>query len=141
MSPEKTTSERWTDYRPSKSTWFWSIIGASVVTMVVGFSFGGWTTGGSAAAMASKAAQDARAELASSVCVDNFAAAENASQQLVVLKDKSSWEQDDFIKDGGWAKLLGSDKIIEGAADLCADKLMAMEQLPQDTAEIRPVGG
>lgn len=139
--PQNTIGERWENYRPSKAMWVWSIIGAGILTMILGFTAGGWTTGGNAVAMAKKAAQDARAELAATVCVDRFAASANAVEQLAALKGKSSWERDDFIKDGGWAKLLGPERLINGAADLCAEKLAGMEDLPQDDAVVRPVGG
>jgi hypothetical protein len=139
MTQAKTFGQRWETYRPSKGVWFWSVAGAAVATMLLGFTAGGWTTGGTAEAMANAAAQDARAELAASVCVDNFAAAADASQKLAALKEKSSWERDDFIKEGGWAKLLGNDEIINGAADLCADNLAAMDELPQQSAEVRAV--
>jgi hypothetical protein len=140
--PEPTTlSQRWDNYRPSKATWLWSIVGAAVLTMILGFTAGGWTTGGSAALMAERAAQDARAELAASVCVDHFAASADAAQQFAALKKKSSWERDDFIKAGGWAKLLGDDHIIRGAASRCAENLVALDQLPNQSAEATTVGG
>ncbi|MDQ6433437.1 hypothetical protein RB623_05155 [Mesorhizobium sp. LHD-90] len=141
MQESNTLSARWENYRPSKTTWFWSVVGTAVVTTILGFTAGGWTTSGNAAVMAKKAATDARAELAATVCVDRFAASADASQQLTVLKEKSTWERDDFIKEGGWAKLLGPKRIISGAADRCADMLAGMEELPQVSAVVRPVDG
>ena len=38
----------WGDYRPSKATWFWSCVACVVATMVIGFTWGGWVTGGTA---------------------------------------------------------------------------------------------
>ena len=49
-------SQRFQQYRPSKTALFWSCAGCVVVATVVGFSWGGWTTGGSAQDMADKAA-------------------------------------------------------------------------------------
>jgi predicted dienelactone hydrolase len=138
MTQSESFSQRWENFRPSKALWFWSVAGAAVATMVVGFSFGGWTTGGSAATMAAQAARDARAELVASVCVDNFVASENSAAQLVALKETSSWKRDDLIEDGGWAKLAGMEKSVPGAADLCAKQLVAMDDLPVQNVEVEP---
>jgi hypothetical protein len=48
MADNQTMSQRWENYRPSKTLWFWSVAVAAVLTMIVGFTAGGWTTGGSA---------------------------------------------------------------------------------------------
>ncbi|BCH30252.1 hypothetical protein MesoLjLc_21820 [Mesorhizobium sp. L-8-10] len=103
--------------------------------MVVGFAFGGWTTGGTAALMAEKAARDARSELVATVCVEKFVSADNASEQLAALKKTSSWERNRFIENGGWLKLTGMDKAVPGAAELCAKELVAIENLPEQSAE------
>jgi hypothetical protein len=85
--------------------------------------------------MADDAARDARAELAASVCVEKFVTASNAAQSLAKLKEASSYQRDDFVTDGGWTKLVGLEKPVPGAADLCAEELAAMEALPVRDAE------
>ena len=47
--------------------------------MLVGFTWGGWTTGGTAQATAKKAATGARQELAAVLCVDRFKTASDAT--------------------------------------------------------------
>jgi hypothetical protein len=37
--------QRWDKARANKKVVFWAIIGAIVLTMIVGFSWGGWMTG------------------------------------------------------------------------------------------------
>lgn len=135
MSENQSLSQRWENYRPSKTLWFWSAAGIAVAIMIVGFTAGGWTTGGTAQAMAEDAARNARAELAASICVEKFVTASNASQSLAQLKEASSYQRDNFIIDGGWAKLVGLEKPVPGAADLCADKLAAMDAVPVREAE------
>ena len=120
----------WSAYRPTKTVWFWSIVGASIATMIVGFTWGGWTTGGRATLMADLAVRQARAELISDICVHNFASAADAAENLKQLKSKSSWEQDDFIKNGGWAMVAGLSKPVPDAADTCADTLVNLKELP-----------
>ena len=127
MNDGSSFSQRWTTFRPSKAAWFWSCVACIVATMVVGFAWGGWTTGGTAAKMASDAADNAQAELAATVCVAKFMGAPDAATQLATLKKTDSWKRDDVIKDGGWAKLTGVKDVPSGTDGLCAQKLAAME--------------
>ena len=79
-------SQRFQQYRPSKTALFWSCGGCVVLATIVGFSWGGWTTGGTAREMAENAAAQARQELAAVVCVDRFMAAPDVGAQLTALK-------------------------------------------------------
>ena len=63
---------RWEAYRPTKGVWLWTSVGCVVATIVVGFAWGGWVTGGTATRMASDAADGARAQLAATACVRWF---------------------------------------------------------------------
>ncbi|WP_318013576.1 hypothetical protein [Mesorhizobium sp. CO1-1-4] len=53
-----------------------------VLTIIVGFTAGGWTLAGTAAEMAKTSAIKARAELAANLCVQKFITASDASQNL-----------------------------------------------------------
>ncbi len=130
MTTDQTMSQRWENFRPSKTLWFWSVAGAAVLTMIVGFTAGGWTTGGTAMTMATESARDARAELVANICVEKFVSGPNASQKLADLKETSTYQRDNFITDGGWVKLAGMERDAPGAADLCAEQLAAMDTLP-----------
>jgi hypothetical protein len=70
--------------------------------MIVGFSWDGWVTGGSAKDMAEEAAEQARAQVAEAACVEKFMAAGDASPQLASLKETTSpWQQENFTEEGG----------------------------------------
>src|SRR5689334_6957413 len=88
--------ERWASYRLSKAQAFWSCVGCIVATLIVGFTWGGWVTGGSAAAMAKSAADQARKQLVAAVCVQRFESAPDAAAQLTLLKKTALWEQSDL---------------------------------------------
>ncbi|MGX8009153.1 hypothetical protein ACVDG8_009130 [Mesorhizobium sp. ORM8.1] len=133
MADNQTFSERFDEYQPSKTLWFWSLVGAVMLTMIVGFTAGGWTLGGTASSMAKTAAIKARAELVANFCVQKFITASNASENLAKLKGTSSYQRDSFISDGGWVKLAGMKKDAPGAADLCADRLAAMDTIPTNS--------
>ena len=48
----QTLSQRFQQYRASKAALFWACAGSAIVATIVGFSWGGWVTGGSAREMA-----------------------------------------------------------------------------------------
>ena len=100
----QTLSQRFQQYQASKAVLFWACAGSVIVATIVGFSWGGWVTGGSARKMAEKSAAQARQELAAVVCVDRFMAAPDVGVQLTALKDiESPYAQGKFVEDGGWA--------------------------------------
>lgn len=127
MDNKRTTMERWGDYRPTKSIWFWSCVACVALTMILGFTWGGWVTGGTAKLMAENAAEGSRAQLAAAICQKSFLASPDARAQLAALKEKSSWQQGDMIEEGGWVTLAGSEEPVPEAADLCADQLVEVE--------------
>ena len=130
-------SQRFQQYRPSKTALFWACGGCVVLATIAGFSWGGWVTGGTAREMAADSASQARQELAAVVCVDRFMAAPNAGVQLTALKEiTSSYGQSKFVEDGGWAIIVPAsatttDYQARGddrkAAGLCAEELAKRE--------------
>jgi hypothetical protein len=124
MQQFQTRSQRFQQYRASKAALFWACAGSVVVATVVGFSWGGWTTGGSAQDMADKAAASARQELAAVVCVDRFMAAQDADVQLTALQEiTSSYAQSKFVEEGGWAVIVPASSTADrkAAASASAD--------------------
>lgn len=116
-------SQRWEEWRPSKGALFWSCVSISILTMVIGFTWGGWMTGGSAQEMT----QEARRNLAATFCVQRFLNQPDAAARHAALMEISAWQRDDFVQDGGWAKLPTLDRPLGGIAALCADKLATVE--------------
>jgi hypothetical protein len=130
MADQKTRSirQRWDDLQPSKTMLVWSCVGSVIVALVVGFTWGGWVTGGTARGMAETAGDTSRYELASVICVERFLAAPDARAQLTELKAiDSSYSQRQFIEEGGWATMPNQDEAARQAADLCARVLANME--------------
>src|SRR5690606_37629023 len=58
----------WNAFKPSKTLWLWSCVGAAVLTMIVGFTAGGWVTEKTSTEQANIASTAAVAQLAASVC-------------------------------------------------------------------------
>jgi hypothetical protein len=124
MSDKPSIARRWQDYRATKTVLFWSCAASIAATLIVGFGWGGWVRGGTANDMSNRAAADARAELASTICVSRFASGEDAAGRLALLKGTDSWKRDTLVEDGGWVTLPGVERPVAGAATLCARQLM-----------------
>lgn len=125
---KKSVQQRWDNLQPSKTMLFWSCAGTLVATLIVGFTWGGWVTGGTARDMAQDAGDLSRYELASVICAEKFMAASDARAQLTELKSiDSSYRQRQFIDDGGWATMPGQDKGARQTAELCANVLEKLE--------------
>ena len=127
VTTKQSLGQRWEASRPTKTLTFWSCAACAAGTILVGFTWGGWTTGGTARSTAQEAALSSRNELAAAVCVDRFKAAGDASAQLVALKALGSWDRGSFVEKGGWAAMPDKVDPGKGAARLCADKLAALE--------------
>ena len=104
----------------------WGAIGGAVICAVLGFTWGGWVTGGTAKRMAETAAAGAHDTLVAAVCVDRFQAGGDAQAQLAALKLLQSYDRDTFIEKGGWATMPDKAKPTSAAMRLCGDQLVAL---------------
>lgn len=139
MADQQNLTDRLREYRPAKAALFWSCAGCVALTLIIGFSWGGWVTEGTAKEMVQDASEEARAELASIVCVDQFLDGPDARAQLASLKEADYWRRESFIEDGGWATLPGMEEPVGDAAELCASRLADME-LPTQEAGTSTTG-
>ena len=115
------SSQRWESYQPSKSILLWACAVTAIATMIVGFSWGGWVTGGTSQTMAAAAGNAARGELASAICVEQFKAAPDAAARLVEFKAiTDSYKKRQFVEAGGWATMPGQTSPDRLAAENCA---------------------
>src|SRR6185369_11916268 len=87
-----TFKERWAASRPTKTVVFWSWLGIGILTMIVGFTWGGWVTGSTARAMAEARGEDAVAKRLAPMCALRFENAADKGQKLQELKDAGAWD-------------------------------------------------
>ena len=120
-------TEKFRDFRASKAVLFWSCAGCVVATMVVGFTWGGWVTAGSAQQRADAASEQAVAELAADICFKRYLASPDARANLTAFNEESTYRRDGLIEDGGWVTLADREDPIDGAAGLCADRLAEVD--------------
>jgi len=114
------------DYEPTKSTLAWGAAGASALTMVVGFTFGGWVTGGTSDRLVGEARIAAQTEVAAAVCAANFREIPTAREQHAELVALNATRQRQFVIDRSWAQVPGAEGVSRAAAELCARKISQM---------------
>ncbi|HVL35151.1 MAG TPA: hypothetical protein VM489_05720 [Burkholderiales bacterium] len=119
----QTFRDRWEDWRPTKTQAAWFGVGCIAATLIAGFGFGGWVTGGTAEQRISEAASNARYELAAAVCVEEFMRADNAGQRLAKLHDLGWWERSELVAKGGWATMPDRQEPNSTVASMCAATL------------------
>ena len=102
----------------------WGAVGGAAVLAFVGFTFGGWVTGGKANELAQQKADKAVVAVLAPICVDKFRHAKNADENLGKLNAISySWEKGTYVSQGGWATLPGNAEPNSAVAQACAEML------------------
>ena len=105
----------------------WGAIGGAVAAMIIGFSWGGWVTGGTAGEMAVASAKDASVLALTPLCV---AKAEQQPEQLELLKKESSYNRSGFVTKAGWVANV-NEKYRSAVASACASTVVeAMDAKP-----------
>ena len=101
---------------------FWGVVGGAIAMTIVGFSWGGWVTGGKAENEATARANAAVVAALAPVCVERFQRATDVPANLAALKKVDSWSQGDFVEKGGWATAPGSKAHdqVSAVAKACA---------------------
>ena len=93
----------------------------AVATMIIGFNWGGWTLGSTAAKQVKDAEQASIVRVLAPICADKFQHAADAGANLAILKNTDSWKRDELIENAGWATFPGSEpdqKVEEACANL-----------------------
>jgi hypothetical protein len=100
----------------------WGVAGGAILAAIVGFTWGGWVTGGKAEADAVQRANTAVVAALAPVCVDRFQHDPAVPANLAALKKADSWTQGDFVEKGGWATIPGAKPTdqVSAVAKACA---------------------
>jgi hypothetical protein len=116
--------DRWSKTRPTKTIVFWSAVALIILTIILGFTWGGWVTGGSAQRMS----DDAVVQRLAPICVGQFDQDPGKALKLEELKKMSSYQRDDYVKEQGWATMPGEAQPNSKVADACAKLLILNSQ-------------
>jgi len=103
----------------------WGAVIGGILTMIVGFSWGGWTTSSTSNQNAVKRADAAVTATLVPICL--------AQEKIDALKGKklgelkaitSSYEQTEFVMKTGWATFPGKEDPNRDVAEVCASALL-----------------
>jgi len=102
----------------------WGVVIGSLLTMILGFSWGGWMTTSSADRLATERSQTAVTAALVPVCLEKSKADPASAKKLGALRAlPSSWDQRDAVLKDGWASV-GQGEGNRDVADLCATQLL-----------------
>lgn len=103
----------------------WGIAGGAVALAIVGFTWGGWITGGKAETTTLTRVDDAVVLALAPVCVEKFQRGADAVANLAALRKVDTWSQGDFVEKGGWAAVPGNNSSarVAAVAKACASLL------------------
>jgi hypothetical protein len=99
-------------------------VGAAALA-IVGFTWGGWVTGGTAKEMA---ADQAKLEVVAAlvpICIQQSGQDPQVVETLALLKDADSYKRGDMLMNAGWATMPGSSEPNRNVAKACMKVLAA----------------
>ena len=99
-------------------------VGAMALT-IVGFSWGGWVTGGTADKMASDTARLEVVAALVPICVEQSNQDPKVVETMAQLKDASSYQRSNLLMETGWATMPGSTDPNRQVAAACMAVLAA----------------
>ena len=105
----------------------WCAIGGAILTIIIGFAFGGWVTGGSAQATAKEMADAAVVDRLVPICVAQFNQDPEKDKKLEELKAKNSWDRDQYVRKQGWATMPFEKEPDREVAEKCAEQILAIK--------------
>lgn len=129
------------EFQPSKVALVWTAVGASALTVAAGFMLGLVVTAGSAQDMANKAASNAHAELAGSICAANFRISPTAQELHAEIAGLSMVRQRQLIQGQPWALYPGAESLSRDAASVCAREIAQMDPEELVTLAVDEPGG
>jgi hypothetical protein len=105
--PQPTRRQRWQVARPTKMITFWLCLGAIVLTMIIGFTWGGWKTADAAQKQTNSAVQVAVVQRLAGICVAQFGGDAGHAANLAELQALGTSARASYMSDGGWSTMPG----------------------------------
>jgi hypothetical protein len=97
----------------------WGLIVGAVITIIIGFAWGGWTTFRTTQKMSEQAVLASQA----AICVAQFMKQPNYEEKFKEFRELSSYQRAEFIEKGGWDMMPGQEKAGYLVARACSDGL------------------
>lgn len=103
----------------------WGAVIGSILTMIVGFNWGGWTTSSTANQVAMQRADAAVTAAFIPICLAQVKLDATKGKKLGELKAiTTSYDQTDFVMKAGWATFPGKADPNRDVAEACASALL-----------------
>ena len=103
----------------------WGVIIGSILTMIVGFTWGGWTTSSTANQVAMQRADAAVTAALIPICLAQQKVDVTRGKKLAELRAiNASYDQTDFVMKSGWATFPGKADPNRDVAEACASALL-----------------
>ena len=97
----------------------WGLICGSIITIIIGFAWGGWKTFSTTQKMSEQAVLASQA----AICVAQFMKDPNHEEKFKEFREVCYYQRADFIEKGGWDIMPGQEKAGYLVARACADGL------------------
>jgi len=95
----------------------------AIALAIVGFSWGGWVTGGSAERMAAEKARNEVVAALVPICIEQSKQDPKVGETLAQLEAASNYKRRDMVMETGWATMPGSDDPNRSVASACMEQL------------------
>ena len=110
-----------------KSHFLWGVVIGAIVLLIVIFWTGWVVTSSTAEDKGKQMAKEAVLENLVPICVEHYLQDPNKVERFAELKEKSSYQRDDYVEESGWANMPGSESSVRGVADKCAKQIIELE--------------
>lgn len=101
--------------------------GGAALLALVGFTWGGWMTAGTAERTADQRVSTAVVSALAPICVSQFQLASDAMAKQQELSKISMYERESFVQKAGWATMPGSTAAEPQVAKACADLISKLK--------------
>jgi len=108
----------------------WGAVGGAVICAVLGFTWGGWVTGGTARKDQAAAGQTAMVAALAPICAERFRAQGDAPAKIAEVTKASSWERAGIVEKSGFAMMPGAKTSDSDVARACAE-ILANPPIPK----------
>lgn len=115
-----------------------AFIGAASVG-IVGFTWGGWVTGGTSQERAIAMSRDGLVAAMVPVCLDMAQTDPERGLKLAAIRDASRFQRRDALMEAGWATVPGTDSPNRDLAHACLASL-DVEMLPEGSDPVADEG-
>ena len=110
-----------------KPPFIWGIVIGAIALLIVIFWTGWVVTSSTAEDKGKQMAKEAVLENLVPICVEQYLQDPNKVERFAELKEKSSYQRDDYVEEIGWATMPAAESAVRGVADACAKRILELD--------------